>query len=285
MLGNDGNMRDAAQWLDALPAELSRQRRLLERLLTWCEQDADTRWLVVGCSLARGNADALSDLDVGIGVTDGQVDAVARRFVGSAGQLGPLVECFEHQVAEVRFSHRRVFAQFADRAQIDLFIADASHGSAPGAVTLYDPEGMVTKAQRPAPDDADAAYTWACRAWEALADVGKYLRRESSWEAHDRLEGARERFWQLWASAQKVPEPQFGITSLLDAGADLPVDIEATVATLELQQILAAARRLVQLLSDLQGRLSTTGPYRFPQRLGAFVTDDLNSLGSKNPSP
>jgi hypothetical protein len=63
-------MDDVAGWLDGLPEELSAQRRLLQRLLDWCQREDDVRWLTVGCSLERGNADWMSDVDVAIGVSE-----------------------------------------------------------------------------------------------------------------------------------------------------------------------------------------------------------------------
>ena len=55
---------NAGDGLDGLPDVVARQRRLLRAVGQWCEQEGDARWLAVGCSLARGNADALSDLDI-----------------------------------------------------------------------------------------------------------------------------------------------------------------------------------------------------------------------------
>lgn len=181
-------------------------------------------------------------------------------------------------LADVAFPHRRVFAQFADRAQVDLFIADASNSNGPGTVVLYDPGNMVTKREGPHPELAGLAWTWACLAWEALANLGKYLRRGSTWEAYDRLEAARGHFWQLWALAEGVPEPQYGVTSVLDAGAPLPVGIEPTVSGLEPSRLMEAASRLGALLSNLQSRLSRDRGYRFPEDFGRFVGDDLKVL-------
>ncbi len=195
-------MTDVASWLESLPTALGGQRQLVQGLIDWCERDPDARWLVVGCSVALGNADALSDLDVAMGVTEGQVEVVVRRFVEAASHLGHLVECFDHRLGEVVFPHRRVFVQFADRTQVDLFIAEASNNNVPGTVTLYDPDNTVTKRDSPPPDLAAAAWTWACLAWEALANLGKYLRRGSIWEARDRPEAARGHLWQLWAFAE-----------------------------------------------------------------------------------
>ena len=269
---------DVAPWLGSLPSGLERQRLLLQGLIDWCEHDPDARWLVIGCSLARGNADPLSDLDVAMGVTNGQVEVVTRRFVEAAGYLGELVECFDHRLADVPFPHRRVFAQFANSTQVDLFIADASNSNGPGTVTLYDPENMVTKGDGPAADLAAAAWTWACLGWEALANLGKYLRRGSIWEAYDRLQVARSHFWRLWALSEMAPEPQYGVTSVLDAGASLPEGIERTVAGLEPSDLLAAAIHLAALLSELQAVLSRDRGYRLAEQLGRFVTDDLGAL-------
>jgi hypothetical protein len=269
---------DVASWLDSLPPGLNQQRRLLEELIDWCEHDPDARWLGVGCSMARGNADPLSDLDVAMGVTDGQVEVVAYRFAEAASHLGELVECFDHRLADVAFPHRRVFAQFADRTQLDLFIVGASNSNAPGTVTLYDPGNMVTKRDGPPPDLAGAAWTWACLGWEALANLGKYLRRGSRWEAYDHLQVARGHFWQLWALAEMAPEPQYGVTSVLDAVAPLPAGVESTVACLEPSDLLEAGSHLVALLSELQARLSRDRGYRFPEHLGRFVGEDLRAL-------
>ena len=57
-------------WIGQLPAELAGQRAILDGLLELCEDSESIRWLVIGCSLARGAADRLSDLDVAMGVRD-----------------------------------------------------------------------------------------------------------------------------------------------------------------------------------------------------------------------
>jgi hypothetical protein len=220
----------------------------------------------------------MSDLDVAMGVADGQVDEVARRFVRSAADFGDLVECFDHRLATVAPPHRRVFAQYADRTQIDLVVADASNNNLQGTVVLYDPDGLVTARTSPAAP-ADVAWTWACLAWEALANLGKYLRRRSPWEAYDRLEAARNHLWQLWALAETVPEPEYGITSVVDAeGApSFPAGIEQTLAGLDLAEILEAASRLAVLLTDLQDLLKARGA-RVPEAFGRFVTEDLKAF-------
>jgi predicted nucleotidyltransferase len=272
----DGRVLDGADWLSALPEELAGQKRLLSALVRWCRQDPDACWLVVGCSLVRGNADSMSDLDMAVGVTDGQVEQVARRLSGAAGEFGDLVECFDHRLAALALPHRRVFAQYADRTQIDLVVGDASNSNVPGVMVLYDPHGVITGRSGPA-ELTGPARTWACLAWEALANLGKYLRRRSPWEAHDRLEAARAHIWQLWALAEMVPEPQFGVTSVLDANGppSFPVGIESTLAGIDLVEIFEAAVRLATVLTDLQDRLVRTGMFHMPEALGRYVANDL----------
>ena len=62
----------------------------------------------------------------------------------------------------------------------------------PNVVVLYDPDGAVRivgdEALAPS---ADEPRLWACQAWEALANVGKYARRSSYWEALGQLNEAR----------------------------------------------------------------------------------------------
>ena len=55
-------------WLAALPDELAPQRRVMTGLADLCEGWPLARSLLVGCSLGRGAADALSDIDAALGV-------------------------------------------------------------------------------------------------------------------------------------------------------------------------------------------------------------------------
>jgi len=57
-------------WIDDLPPELAGQQALLRGLLALCDADDRIRWLVIGCSLARGAGDRLSDLDMAMGIRD-----------------------------------------------------------------------------------------------------------------------------------------------------------------------------------------------------------------------
>jgi hypothetical protein len=274
-------MGSGEEWVDRLPAELAAQKALLSGLLEWCRCTPLARFFMVGCSLARGNADWMSDVDVGIGVDDDALDQAVALLKDEMAHLGPLVECFDHRIAGVASPHRRIFAQYADRSQVDLVVQPASQARFSPGTVLYDPEGragpVTAGGFQAGPEDVAR---WAALAWAALADVGKYGRRGSAWEAHGRVEEARAHFWRLLAVAEGVAEPEYGITSLLDAQPRprLPGQVAATVAGPDLQEVIAAATALGRLLEEVQGRLRAQGDYVFPSALAAFVLSDLEAL-------
>jgi hypothetical protein len=98
-------------WIGQLPAELAGQRAILDGLLELCEDGESIRWLVIGCSLARGAADRLSDLDVAMGVRDEEFHPVTAEVRRAVGRLGDLVDSYHHQLPGVPGTHERIFAQ------------------------------------------------------------------------------------------------------------------------------------------------------------------------------
>jgi hypothetical protein len=240
---------DAQRWIDALPRGLAVQARLLRALVTAAE--AEPRWeaLELGCSLATGRADADSDLDVGLwhGAAgrpgDEEIEAMVRG-------LGELVDVSAQPWDGVP----RWWAQYADGAQLDLVVAPAVDrpGRAPGAVMLLDRSAgrfateFVPTVLHARPEEPRQ---WLLDGWEALGNVGKYLRRGSLLEAVEQLHRARQRVFQLWAVGEGVDYPGFGLTSLLDAErATLPPGIEATYPTIAHASVVAAADALAGLL-------------------------------------
>ncbi len=145
--------------------------------------------------------------------------------------LGDVVDVLSHQLPEWGDRvHRRVFVQYANGVQIDLvaYLATLSRGRPPDTVVLYDPDGRLVEPWTPAVLRADEAMVreWAFLGWVALADLTKYLRRGSLWEALERLHQARTYVWRLWAVAQDVDYPAFGLTGVLDdPDAALPVGL------------------------------------------------------------
>lgn len=268
-------MDDVAGWLEQLPAELGPQRRLLKRLLAWCERDDDVRWLTVGCSMERGNADWLSDLDVAIGVRKEHFEEALGHVRQALADLGDLVESYDY-LLPLSFPLRRFFAQYRDRTQVDLTVGFAPVVNLPHGVVIYDPEGAVhIVADEALGPTADEVRAWVCQAWEALANVGKYVRRSSCWEALDQLHEARTNLFRLWALAERMPEARYGLTALVDAGASMPPGIDKSIARANGGEELAAARYLAEMLTNLQHVLSSHQRYELPEEFAAFVTADL----------
>jgi hypothetical protein len=89
----------------ALPGELAAQRRVMAGLIEFCEVTPLVTSLSVGCSLGRGAADALSDIDAALGIVAecgnagaGQVQAVESMVVAALPGLGALVDVLRHRV-------------------------------------------------------------------------------------------------------------------------------------------------------------------------------------------
>jgi hypothetical protein len=275
-------------WVAALPAELDGQRAILTGLLDHCAADPRVSWLVIGCSLGRAAADRLSDLDLGAGVPAADFDAARAGLRRAVDALGDLVESFEHQLPGVTGPHSRIFAQYADRCQVDLVVmADSvDAGRVPDVVVLHDPAGRVAIAGPSAPVTPGQVREWAFLGWCALADLGKYLRRGSAWEALARLDEARAQLWKLQAAAAGVAQPQYGLTSILDfAPGRVPPENAAAVAGLEPAALLAAARQAARLLGEAGDRLGPEHRDALPGAMARYITADLAGLTAGETGP
>ena len=288
-------------WLAALPAELTAQRRVLTGLVDRCEAWPLATSLLVGCSLGRGAADELSDIDAALGVDAPSGEAGAERLgtvealvLAALPELGTLVDVLRHPTGPASQHVRRIFAQFADRTQLDLaVVADAEiearrgAGGAPDFVYLYqapasDPrmpaDGGATGSA--APDayavTGEQVREWAFLGWIALIDADKYLRRGSAWEAHSRLDEARHRIWALWAAAQGAMYPWHGLSQVLDHDpADLPPGIEFTVAGLDAADLRRAVRASAGVLDAASAAAARRHPADLPTAMADYVTRAL----------
>jgi hypothetical protein len=273
-------------WIEQLPSELDGQRAILLRLLAACDADARIRWLLIGCSLGRGAGDRLSDLDLAMGVREEEFDATLAAVRRAIDGLAELVDSYQHQLPGVTARHQRIFAQYGDRCQVDLVVFGASEpmGAVPDAVVLYDPDRRLTRpAGQPSTGQSapgpEQIREWAFHGWCALADLGKYLRRGSAWEALGRLHEARGQLWQLLAAAHGLPQPQYGLTSILDFAPDkIRPEMTGTVSGLEPAGLLAAARRVAELLASAGKLLRPEQRAMLPDAMARYVTADLAAL-------
>jgi hypothetical protein len=179
---------DAHQWLATLPPSVVVQREILVRLLGEVERDSRWCWLEVGCSIAEGRADELSDIDVGLGVVPAAWDAVRSDLPTLLDSLAPTAGALYHLLPQLGGRpHLRAFIQYHTGAQLDLVAvpADSPNGHKPEDIILYDPGGLLGDSWGTDVLQATPAlvYEWTFLGWVALADLRKYLHRGFCWEA------------------------------------------------------------------------------------------------------
>ncbi len=278
---------DARTWVAALPDELTRQRILLQGLLDALEGDPRWRWLELGCSVAEGRGDALSDLDLALGVAKEVWPEAVDDLVVLLTTLGKVVDSLRHRISGMGDRpHQRIFVQYVNGVQLDL-VAVPAHlpkGTQPENVVLYDPDGLRVKRWDASVLQADAATVrkWAFLGWTALGDLVKYLRRGSLWEAFERLHEARTEVWRLWAVSQKLRYPVYGLTVVLDhPEISLPPDIEATVASLDRTALLRAGLTCADLLDATTQSAALALGVDIPIAMRRFVRRQLEDVRLK----
>ena len=301
----DSGGRSGRAWLAALPGELAAQRRVMARLLDRCAGWPLVTSLLVGCSLGRGAADELSDIDAALGVDaergavgDERLSAVEELVAAALPELGELVDVLRHP-ARTDQRVRVIFAQYADGTQLDLAVVPEAEirlrtrrGGAPDFIPLYqvsvppDPKAVENGGQPGAEPPAAYAVTgdqvreWAFLGWCALLDLDKYLRRGSLWEAHSRLHEARHHIWALWAAAHGAMYPWHGLSQVLDHHpGNLPPGVESTVAGLDPVDLRRAARASTAVLAVASESAARRHPADLPAAMAAYATRRLSSIG------
>ena len=263
--------RQARVWLAELPAQLQAQRRIMERLLDLCLAQPAARVFLVGCSIGRGAADELSDVDCFIDCRPDGAGEVVAAVRAVLPEMGELVDALEHPYRGLT----RIVGQFSGCVQLDLVAGPTHQGRAPDEVVLFDPEGLMSTDRVVSADivTAGTVREWAFLGWEALADVAKYLRRGSDWEALARLDEARGRIWALWAAARKARYPAYELSQVLDRDpGDLPDGIEATAAGLDATGLRAAAVASGRVLEQVSALAAQVHGGTLPDALARHVT-------------
>jgi hypothetical protein len=245
---------DAERWLRSLPTELAPHREVMLGLMREAERDPGIRVLVVGCSLGRGAADELSDVDAMYAVTDTAWPEAVRDSAAAVRRVGDVIDMHQ-QIIEppdrALPAYQHTFAQYASGVQLDLVVAVARERQAPRPdwVVLYDPDGRVVGEAKSSAATEAQVREWMHVALVHLSACAKYLTRGSLWEANAQLDAARTELWRLWAVAERIADPQYGLTAVLDApDAPMPENIEATVAGLDRRALRSAAMACGELL-------------------------------------
>lgn len=266
-----------------LAPELDGQRAVLLRLLNAILAWPEARWLVLSCSIARGAADAHSDIDLGLGLDEDAMPGALDGLLPFLRQGGEVLDALEHRLPRYEpRPHRHLFVQYANGIQVDLTAAGASYlsGYPVGEIVLYDSAGALTTPRYKAALDitGERVREWAFLGWWALGDLAKYLARGSLWEARQRLNEATEQVFRLWGAANGVPDAAYGLVAVVDRpDIGMPQGIERTVAGLDAADLLDAARQVADLLEDVGSQAAHVVPADLPTALAGFVRERLRS--------
>jgi hypothetical protein len=241
-------------WLRALPTELAAQRDVMRGLVEQAKANDRIRVVVVGCSIGRGNADALSDIDAWVGVAEeGDWRASLPSIDSAFAALAPIVDRHHQFITDPKGkSYRHTFIQYENGVQVDLAVSPTFAERRPDRdwVVLYDPDGRVTGEPEKRDPTAEDVRGWMFNGLVRLSGTAKYLSRGSLWEAHLVLEAARGDLWRLWAVVIGAPDPQYGLTAVLDVPhPKLLAGIERTVAPLDRAKLLDASIACLDLLT------------------------------------
>lgn len=245
---------DYAPWLDDLGERLPEHAAVLRRLTEYVRRDPRVVQLLVGCSVGRGVADALSDLDCHLSLEAEAWPGGLELIEPLVRSVGEVIDLLHHRWSGAGDDHRRTAVQYANGVQLDLMVSPVSgwSGMRPlDVVILHQSREVFVRPWDPARamPSPDGLREWCFLGWWMLLDADKYLRRGSLWEAHQRLEEARAVVWKLAAAAQRLPFPEYGITALLDADRPvLPDGIAKTAAGIDSAELEAAVRLCAELL-------------------------------------
>ncbi len=242
-------LADAREWINGLPREVAAQKGVLTLLFEQVENDQRIRAVSLEGSMSRGGADELSDLDTRIWVADDEFDSMLADLPPFARAVGvPLDILFETPGSHF------LFVQYVDGVQLELFALRTSEatGAVSGELVLMDRDGRLRGVEEtPAPWDMNLWLGWA---WMRLFDLEKYLRRGVLWRALIKLEEARTLLLRHHAATTGIPEPQLGLTSILNFHGTLPVRLEETVAGLDAAELRRAACVCAELLATYERR-------------------------------
>lgn len=212
-------------WLDRLRRDLPEHAAIIDALGRGVAADDRWRFLSVSCSLGRGNGDAFSDIDAGIGMVEVlPVDELERDALALVAGAGELVDALVHHWPGLGENDRRIAAEYGNGVQLDLVFSQATTrtGRLPDEeFAVVDKDGRLDDVPRArlaarAERVPGQCREWSFLGWWAVSDAAKYLRRGSLFEATARLDSIREQALRLFAAAQGIRFPEFGLTSLLD---------------------------------------------------------------------
>jgi hypothetical protein len=232
--------------------------QLVEQLRDWGEATAWCDWIELGGSLGRGQGDAWSDVDAGIGVAPDGTPFAERRDAAleAVRAFAPVADDVIQHLGSPAQPVDHLIVQYADGRQLSLVVmsAELRQGLPLEARAVLDRSGRLSRpldASNHLPGPGELR-KWAFLAWVGLGDAHKHALRGRPWRAIRSLAEAREVAWRLHAASLGVTYPAFGEVSVENAGLPAPAGLERTLPTApEAAAIMACARQLAPLLDEL----------------------------------
>ena len=279
----------SVSWLDDLPDYLSRHARIMRALVVAAADDARLRAVQVQGSVGRGDADRLSDLDLGVVVAESAWPAITDKIPTLIRRLGPVVDDhFEFLPGPDASEVFRAWVQFEDGIQLDMAVLPARRllGSGPDGRPLFDRDEILLVSDHPMRlTYPQTVSKWDFLCWHDLAQSVKNIDRNRLAAAIEFLGSARLATISCWGAAHGVDYA--GLANVVAAGLGVtcpwPDGLEKTYPTPDRASVLAAA----VALSELQGRTEILLGQRLglsPRPLGGWVTARLRSLQEEPPS-
>jgi len=254
---------------------------LIELLTDICERDPRIAALLVFGSHARGEADAFSDLDIGLVTTAADRDAVAGELRDLAARLGRPV------FAETFDDPANLHVIYADGRALELIVASEDELLLEGAYrVVFDRTDVVARAlprTPPAPDPAatrDEARQLITWFWHDVEHVVTALGRGQLWWAYGQLDELRRLCLNLARMAAGAPteadEAYWKVHESVPA-EDLAA-LEATVVPMQREPMLRAVRALVAFHRDRAKAVASAQGLAYPTDLDAVVSGALERL-------
>jgi predicted nucleotidyltransferase len=260
--------------------------QLVARFAEVCASDDRVVAAFVGGSLARGDADPYSDVDLCIVSTDEAADDVVADRAAIVAQLGtPLfLEDWGDRV-------REVFVILADGTDVEMvFVAEGDIRELQvGPITpLHDPTGLLVDLELPVRAASSDELVGELRRllawfWHEVSHLIKALARGQLWWAAGEVEALRGSCVNLVRIEQGVeagPEPYFKIDG--EASTDTLEPLRATFVTVDSDALARAGQELVVFFGDHGRRLAEVYGLAYPSELDDLMRGRLEALTSSS---
>jgi len=254
---------------------------LIDRFVAACRDDDRVVAALLYGSQARGEADAYSDLDLGLVTTDADHDdflASREAFVRSLGEA-LFVEDFDDP--------GEVYAIYSDGAEAEIILSRQSQPDRHGGVSkvLLDKRGLFAGVaespsaplREPQAEEIRRQIQWF---WHDVSHFVVAMGRGQLWWAYGQLDDLRRYCLNLARFEQDSsaePEGYWKVDGS-DVAAEHLAALEATICVREREAVLQAANATVRLYRELAHAVAARHGIPYPTDLDRIMSERLAKL-------